>query len=57
VAPCAHADGAASHAAAIAMMKAVLHAMNHSPKKAGLHSNKSDLCNVGLREAIICSIG
>src|SRR5438094_10189615 len=49
-APCARADGAASNAAAIAMMKAVLQAMNHFPKKAGLHSNKSDLCNVGLRE-------
>ena len=48
-APCARADGAASNAAAIAMMRAVLQAMNHSFEKAGLHSNKSDLCNVGLQ--------
>jgi hypothetical protein len=46
--PWAKADGAASNAAEIAMMKAVLQAMNHSFEKAGLHSNKSDLCNVGL---------
>jgi hypothetical protein len=31
--PCAPADAAASIAAAIAMMKVVLQAMNHSPKK------------------------
>src|SRR6478672_642107 len=49
-APCARADGAASNAAATAMMKALLQAMNHSPKKSGLHSNKSDLCNAGLHD-------
>jgi hypothetical protein len=53
-APCARADGAASNATAIAMMKAVammedvLQAMNHSLEKAGLHSNKSDSCNFTL---------
>jgi hypothetical protein len=26
-------------------VKTYLQAMNHSPKNAGLHSNKSDLCN------------
>jgi hypothetical protein len=46
VALCARADGAASKAAEVAMMKAVLQAMNHSFEKAGLHSNKSDLRNV-----------
>ena len=47
-APCARADGAASNAAAIAMMKVVLQAMTHSFEKAGLHSNKSDSCNFTL---------
>jgi hypothetical protein len=46
--PCARADGAASNAAEIAMMKAVLQAMSHSFEKAGLHSNKSDSCNFTL---------
>src|SRR5258708_26571894 len=44
-APWARADGAASHSANIAMVKRYLQAMNHSPKNAGLHNNKSDLCN------------
>jgi hypothetical protein len=44
-APCARADGAPSNAAKIAMVKTYLQAMNHSPKNAGLHNNKSDLCN------------
>jgi hypothetical protein len=57
----------ASKAAAIAMMKAVammedvLQAMNHSFEKAGLHSNKSDSCNVTLSSVynlgFICSSG
>jgi hypothetical protein len=61
VAPCARADGAASKAADIAMMNAVLQAMNHSFEKAGLHSNKSDLRNVTLNSVynlrFICSSG
>jgi hypothetical protein len=44
--PCACADGAANNTASNAAMKVRPQAMNHSRKKAGLHSNKSDLCNL-----------
>jgi hypothetical protein len=47
-APCARADGAAKNAVVIAMMRAVLQAMNHSFEKQVCMANKSGQCNVGL---------